>query len=165
VGKNHDPDSRRCNVLLRLGWIHHFGAAPETLRQQVGEAGEALPCRGGGGKAAVEAGVDDEVGANDKGECPQGADGIAPRAGCSVARGVDQRLGEVPEFAAESEAVVQAFSEQIVVDGEGLTKLGASDGIVRLFGCAEVGVVMKLSQVAADEQNRGLGKAADVEVR
>lgn len=87
---------------------------PEPVGEEVGEAGEALPLGDGGGEAAIEAGVEDEVGAKGVAERPQHADGVAARTETSATGGIDERLREVPDLASDSELIVQALGQEVM---------------------------------------------------
>ncbi len=112
----------------------------------------------------VEASVEDEVGAECIAECPKDAHGVAAGAGCAVAGGRDEGLGEVPELTGDFELVVEGLWEEIVGDRDGLAILGAADWVVSLLGEDEVGVVVEAAEVTTDENETGLGEAADVDV-
>src|SRR6185312_641474 len=119
------------------------------MRQQIGEAGEAFPLGGGGGKAAVEAGVYDEVGTRRVRERPE----------VSGAVGAGERLSKVPELAGEGVA------PEAVRDGEGLAELRAADAVAGLLGDDAVDVEVQPGEVIAEEDERGLAGRADVDVR
>lgn len=157
---------------------------PKPVRKKVGHAGKALPVGGGGGEAVIEAGIEDEVGAGGIAEREQGTDGVAARAGPASASGRNQRLGDVPELPREFKLIAEAPWQEVVRDGDGLVALGAAEvvgkrcGRLRRRGCpsllegllgllltdTEVGVVVELTDISADEEVCGLGVAADVDV-
>lgn len=123
---------------------------PKSVRQQIRKACEGFPTGRRVGQAVIEAGIEHQSLAGGVADGPEVADSI----------GAEEGLGEVPNLAGERELAVDGMG-----NGKALTKLGSVDGPLDILVEHSIGVVVKAPHVAAGEKQKGVSRAAKIELR